>query len=203
MNIPPRQRGFTLMELLITISIVAVVAALLFPVFGTARKAAQNGACASNLRQIFGIAGAWSMDNDGYTPQGRWFVENLPKPYKNLTNYGLTKSMTICPASGLTSSPTYGINAKLVTTNPQWGEGDVHYYSRGLYKTSLLTQRTVFFAETAKQSWSGNAGAYISAPEYYGTPHLKKGNILYADGHIESHDALEMKPPAVWIEGLP
>lgn len=47
-----RRRGFTLIELLVVIAIIAVLAAILFPVFARARKAAQNSTCQSNMSQI-------------------------------------------------------------------------------------------------------------------------------------------------------
>jgi prepilin-type N-terminal cleavage/methylation domain-containing protein/prepilin-type processing-associated H-X9-DG protein len=69
-NIPCRQRttppGFTLVELLVVIALVALVAALLFPVFARSREAARRGACASNLRQI-GLAVAQYVQDYGET----------------------------------------------------------------------------------------------------------------------------------------
>jgi prepilin-type N-terminal cleavage/methylation domain-containing protein/prepilin-type processing-associated H-X9-DG protein len=47
-----RRKGFTLIELLVVIAIIAVLAAILFPVFARARKAAQNSTCQSNMSQI-------------------------------------------------------------------------------------------------------------------------------------------------------
>jgi prepilin-type N-terminal cleavage/methylation domain-containing protein/prepilin-type processing-associated H-X9-DG protein len=47
-----RKKGFTLIELLVVIAIIAVLAAMLFPVFASAREKARETACASNLRQI-------------------------------------------------------------------------------------------------------------------------------------------------------
>lgn len=47
-----RPRGFTLIELLVVIAIIAILAAILFPVFARAREAARSTSCRSNLRQI-------------------------------------------------------------------------------------------------------------------------------------------------------
>src|SRR5205809_4920433 len=44
--------GFTLMELLVVIAVIAILAALLFPVFAQARERARMAACMSNMRQI-------------------------------------------------------------------------------------------------------------------------------------------------------
>ena len=46
------QRGFTLIELLVVIAIIAILAAILFPVFAQARESARKTQCLSNTRQI-------------------------------------------------------------------------------------------------------------------------------------------------------
>ena len=47
-----RRSGFTLIELLVVIAIIAILAAILFPVFARAREKARQASCLSNLRQI-------------------------------------------------------------------------------------------------------------------------------------------------------
>lgn len=60
--------GFTLLELLFVIAIVAVLAALLLTVFGRAQAQADSTACLSNLRQIGTAIAAYATDHDGYLP---------------------------------------------------------------------------------------------------------------------------------------
>jgi prepilin-type N-terminal cleavage/methylation domain-containing protein len=45
-------RGFTLIELLVVIAIIAILAAILFPVFAQARESARQTTCASNMNQL-------------------------------------------------------------------------------------------------------------------------------------------------------
>lgn len=63
-----RQSGFTLVELLIVAAILAVLAALLFPVFTTARQASAASVCASNLRQLSKATLLYTQDYDECFP---------------------------------------------------------------------------------------------------------------------------------------
>jgi prepilin-type N-terminal cleavage/methylation domain-containing protein len=63
-----RKKGFTLIELLVVIAIIAILAAILFPVFARAREKARQSACLSNVKQLgLGIM-QYVQDYDGMYP---------------------------------------------------------------------------------------------------------------------------------------
>lgn len=61
-----RTRGFTLIELLVVIAIIAILAAILFPVFARARAQARKTSCLSNVRQINTAHLSYAADHDGF-----------------------------------------------------------------------------------------------------------------------------------------
>jgi len=61
-------RGFTLIELLVVIAIIAILAAILFPVFSQAREKARQAQCMSNLRNISMSLAQYNSDYDERFP---------------------------------------------------------------------------------------------------------------------------------------
>jgi prepilin-type N-terminal cleavage/methylation domain-containing protein/prepilin-type processing-associated H-X9-DG protein len=73
-----RRAGFTLIELLVVIAIIAILAAILFPVFAKAREKARQTSCLSNVKQLALAYLQYAQDYDERTPESYWPAPPLP-----------------------------------------------------------------------------------------------------------------------------
>jgi len=95
-----RKRAFTLIELLVVIAIIAILAALIFPSIGVARRSAQRGACVSNLRGVGTAITLYVGDHTGLLP-GPSF-EIIPPQYRTSPPY-LALGYYLAPYLGMRS----------------------------------------------------------------------------------------------------
>ncbi len=81
------RRGFTLIELLVVIAIIAILAAILFPVFARAREKARQTSCLNNVKQLSTAIAMYAQDYDDRLPFaysfGDWWYEVLEPYTKN------------------------------------------------------------------------------------------------------------------------
>lgn len=139
-----RLQGFTLIELLIVITIISLLAAILFPVFARARENARRTSCQSNLKQIgLGMA-MYSQDYDErilpqiiYGPNSAGTASVSFHWNFCLTPYIKNNQIFICPSRSARSSATqmtpqtnYGYNRSGQPTRT-WVEGSNANYSIG------------------------------------------------------------------------
>lgn len=202
------ERGFTLIELLVVIAIIAILAAILFPLFVSVRLKAQGATCLSNMRQL-AMAHRLYMDDSQ-----EWLV-----PFANrdtyavwpdmLRRYTKTKRIANCPSRKTWS---LGMNhpqvGRYIHEGAPWVErGNIH----GPCKLSDISWpgRTVVFADTGLVSnpraepddWIEKVNAeavyYFRTPDNVGyyenetwayrivNRHAGTANCCFLDGHVK------------------
>lgn len=136
-NARTHQRGFTLIELLVVIAIIAILAAILFPVFAQARESARQASCLSNLRQFALATLQYVQDYDELFPQSVYSMDApILIPFSNnrvftvydaVAPYVKNNDILVCPSS----RPGIDFEAILQTVGLR-GSGGFRYASYAL-----------------------------------------------------------------------
>lgn len=203
-----RDSGFTLIELLVVIAIIAILAAILFPVFAKAREKARQATCTSNLKQLGNAVLMYSQDWDGYGPT--WFDDvdnsNYMKTYwmgqlasylgfsgGNIsqcwgaggTTYNADRFIKVlqCPSRWNKLCPTcYSMNANItIARNSKNAQGEPISFDKMSYadKTLMAVDMTV-----------GAACPNLTWPDWIGKScdiagsHNNGVNMVFCDGHV-------------------
>jgi prepilin-type N-terminal cleavage/methylation domain-containing protein/prepilin-type processing-associated H-X9-DG protein len=140
--------GFTLIELLVVIAIIAILAAILFPVFARARENARRSSCQSNMKQIGLAFMQYSQDNDEWYPGARLTTAVATSWRENIQPYIKSRQIMVCPSAesrtkytGATSTSTAPVGTGYDTSPLSYSGATVfHEYQwpmRDDFKTGL------------------------------------------------------------------
>ncbi len=207
-----RKNGFTLVELLVVIAIFALLAALLFPVFSSARAKARQNTCLSNLRQIGMSIEMYGMDyddlyplavdpTDKFTPEiwrdyPQWqsWIPFLPLLHEVLQPYQKSREIWRCPSdTGLSVQDFTGVPF------PAYPSLYERYGTSYLFRTEIAfrllrigsmrfpAQTNLLFDGSGK--WHGSKSLF--APDYPPDPNYRY-NCLFADLHVKNITLEEM-----------
>jgi prepilin-type N-terminal cleavage/methylation domain-containing protein/prepilin-type processing-associated H-X9-DG protein len=187
-----RRNGFTLIELLVVIAIIAILAAILFPVFARAREKARQASCLSNIKQCMTGVLMYAQDYDGGYPC-RTYNGTFWYPMDKLGPYIKNTDILFCPSKRGTWNEAKGAGYNVCWD--LWGSGYL-----GTDETFMKPAETVYLQE----AWT--CGSRTVAPwaqfwmcaDCYGArqcsaysttgfdlPHNGGSNMAYADGHAK------------------
>lgn len=209
-----KTNGFTLIELLVVVAIIAILAAILFPVFGRARENARKSSCMSNLKQIGTAALMYAQDYDEkHVPTSVGFGTPIYRTWWGRP-LGIAPSYTtysgIDMGDGLLQP--YLKNAQIKRCPSFESEDDTMesgrlgnnfgyaFNSRYLYRGLPLSginraSETVLLADAAKRETNGKVANFDvldpinslhSAHSRVQGRHNGRGNVLFVDGHVKS-----------------
>jgi len=223
-----RHRGFTLIELLVVIAIIAILAAILFPVFAQAREKARQSACLSNLKQIGTGLMMYVQDYDEAYPcnwyGGLWPTTPDGKQYKwmdAVSPYVKNEQVFTCPSDGSNRRKYIYYKNLTKASTDNWGSycTNVAYWDTGpgtpaSSEGNPAARRTTTLANVAKPAetfWAGdcNGSFQLAWPNIAQQPKIIPGSPrmlgLKGGGGILMEGALVERHPgrlnAVWADG--
>jgi len=209
--------AMSLIEMLIAVGIVAVLAAMLFPVASKFQERSKTTKCANNLRNIGGAVFANASDNNGilicaFPVDGPIHWLNILEPYFGDTSEPFDSanrpSWQKCPSKTYKSpdrySVGYGWNYLYFGYVPEGRDDSGSGSSGGGTRLGSIQSpsQTVLAADSAdikdpnNANGQGNLLFYASSrwtPDGFARRHQGDGNYLFADGHVET-----MTPEQAW-----
>lgn len=201
--------GFTLIELLVVIAIIAILAAILFPVFATAREKARQTSCASNMKQVGIAIQQYLTDYDETYPivynlgaaPWTWFPYNSPASAV-VELYPYVKSIQVwtCPSQTDKVYSYWSYGGKTYVQQYAFGG---YYLNKGAgvpspISASMVTTPATIIEVAELGPNGGNqqtavVDGYCSVSDTVSVtcapriswPHTNGSNYIYGDGHVK------------------
>ncbi|HUS80581.1 MAG TPA: DUF1559 domain-containing protein [Armatimonadota bacterium] len=193
-----RVAGFTLIELLVVIAIIAILAAILFPVFAKAREKARQASCTSNLKQLDLALLQYAQDYDEKLPEryrsgfGQWCIAHL-EPYMKNTQIGICPSVRSAGAYGYAQDylnyRLLGDIASPAETVMICDAAKVFNSSGGTGYDYHVTRPSSFAAPLVPPADEGSGLPVAGDANYAARPcpvHNGQCNVAFVDGHVKS-----------------
>ncbi len=192
-----KRRGFTLIELLVVIAIIAILAAILFPVFQKVRENARRASCTSNLKQISIAVIQYTQDADETMPrsvtngtEGGWmfltaqdgtpFVFPPTQPTKftpergSLYPFVKSKGVYVCPDDASNQGNSYSINLWVVGLS--------------IARFEQPAGTAIFIEEASSFQGGGTDDAHVDPANVSNAPtnrHTQGSVFAFQDGHAK------------------
>jgi prepilin-type N-terminal cleavage/methylation domain-containing protein/prepilin-type processing-associated H-X9-DG protein len=187
------RRGFTLVELLVVIAIIAILAAILFPVFAKARDKAKVPSCASNLHQVALAIMMYVEDHDRFGPYNDCgnFVSKRVEAYSAARQ---TSTLWSCPSGGSYALHPYRggkCRSSSCPSAPPWNY-DYNNCGRVVHPSEVMLIADASTSIPPKAEPAG-PNCFIDANGNGTARHLGVNNIAYLDGHVRGVTPGEMR----------
>lgn len=192
----PSRKAFTLIELLVVIAIIAILAAILFPVFAKVREKARQTSCASNEKQLGLAFQQYIQDNDEAFPPARGYEDPTDYPYNTsgwageIYPYIKANAVFACPDdSTTTASPnvkiSYAMNDSLT------GDQNANHGGAALAALNAPTQTVLLCEIEGASSDPSTYSTELTSPAatcdtkfWAGRPGPGQSSEVYATGPI-------------------
>ena len=204
-----RRRGFTLIELLVVIAIIAILAAILFPVFAKAREKARQASCGSNNKQLGVATLMYVQDYDETMPGYQWMDPSpfwVPLGYAGgcyecalISVYPYVKNMqlTVCPSQSVGRE---GHGSISLSCRFRWIK--LATMKRPAEGPMIFDANCHYVSPYAMSNGFNNCNGGRIANDR----HNEGLNVCYADGHVKWHSYMQTGVkgapaiPAFWVD---
>jgi prepilin-type processing-associated H-X9-DG protein/prepilin-type N-terminal cleavage/methylation domain-containing protein len=195
-----KTHSFTLIELLVVVAIIGILASMLLPTLGKARKTAQQAVCVSQFKQISLAITMYSEDNDEYVPSASsllnpgnthgWRDHISPYMNKEVSTESNSSAPFKCPNSSIQAQSTQqeagtSYNKWLGDFRPSFA-GNFRYTPKKLSDMQIPVETGVV-ADSRDDYTDGSVFRLLPSQDAVGYRHKGGLNVLWADGHVKWH----------------